>query len=361
MDAIDDVSDDLRAEVAQLRELVLRLQAELCEVRGVSVRGSHPAVAAAAPLESGSSRREMFKIAGGVAVGALAVGGVLARAQPAAATTGSALTIGQLQTAQNITYLGNGAAVANQPGTSLATEQTLFWADNRASVLDHGIGVRGDGNGVNGFGVWGHSDSNGTGLLGDGGIGAQLAGGRAALYLNGTGTPPLTRIDAHKVGEVDIDTNHDVWVCVATGTPGVWRKLTGPQAAGSFHSLNPVRAFDSRWPGGAKLASGGTKIVVIADGHDLVSGVVNQPNVVPAGATAIAYNLTVTDTVSSGFLAVAPGSASTVTASSINWSATGQNLANGLIVAVDTSRQVRVFGGGGGSTDYIIDIAGYFL
>ena len=60
-------------------------------------------------------------------------------------------------------------------------------------------------------------------------------------------------------------------------------------------------------------------------------------------------------------LTVAAGTASTVTASSINWSATGQNLANGLIVAVDSSRHIRVFAGGGGSTNFIIDVACYFL
>jgi len=267
-----------------------------------------------------------------------------------------------VQTAQNITVLANGPAFTPTLGTSLATEQTLFWADNRGSILDHGIGIRGDGNGINGVGVWGHSDSDGIGLLGDGGLGAQLAGSRAAIYLSGTtNVPPLTRVDAHKVGEIDIDSNADVWVCVVAGSPGKWRKLSGPSTACAFHAINPVRAFDSRWPGGVRINTNETKLVSVADGHDLVTGVVNLPNVVPAGASAIAFNVTVTQTVGSGFLAVAPGTASTVTASSINWSAAGQNLANGLIVAIDSSRQVRVFAGGGGSTDYLIGVAGYFL
>ena len=349
----------LRDEVAALRATVLELHSELAALRAPTPAA--PGVAGGT-TETVTSRREAFKVAGGVAVGALAAGGLLARAQPAAATSGNAVTIGQLQTAQNITYLANGPVAANSPGTSLATEQTLLWADNRGSVLDHGIGIRGDGNGVNGAGIWGHSDSNGIGLLGDGGLGAQLAGSRAAIYLSSTtNTPPLARVDAHKVGEIDIDRNADVWVCVVPGTPGTWRKLTGPTAAGAFHAVNPVRVFDSRWPGGVKIVSGGTKLVSVADGHDLVTGVVNQPNVVPAGASAIAFNLTVTGTVGSGFLTIAPGTASTVTASSINWSTAGENLANGLIVAVDGSRQVRAFAGGGGSTDFIIDVAGYFL
>ena len=358
MDSAEHEMSGLRDEVASLRAMVSELRGELALLTTVPADGTTDRQ----PTVSSTSRREVFKLAGGVAVGALAAGGLLARAQPAAATTGAALVVGQLQTAQNITYLGNGPAAPNTPGTSLATEQTLLWADNRSSVLDHGIGIRGDGNGVNGAGVWGHSDSNGIGLLGDGGLGAQLAGSRAAIYLSSTTSlPPLTRVDAHKAGEIDIDSNADVWVCVVAGTPGTWRKLTGPAAAGAFHALNPVRVFDSRWPGGVKIVSGGTKLVSVADGHDLVTGVVNRPNVVPPGASAIAFNLTVTGTSGSGFVTIAPGTASTVTASSINWSATGENLANGLIVAVDGSRQVRAFAGGGGSTDFIIDVAGYFL
>jgi len=81
---------------------------------------------------------------------------------------------------------------------------------------------------------------------------------------------------------------------------------------------------------------------------------------VPTGSTAVAYNLTITNTTAQGFLAVAPGTATTFTTSSINWSSTGQNLANGLIVAIDSTRHVKVFGGGGGATDFTVDITGYF-
>ena len=47
--------------------------------------------------------------------------------------------------------------------------------------------------------------------------------------------------------------------------------------------------------------------------------------------------------------------------SSINWFASGQLLANGLTVTLDNNRQVNVFCGGGGTTDFIIDILGYYL
>ena len=52
-------------------------------------------------------------------------------------------------------------------------------------------------------------------------------------------------------GEVVHDTNGDMWVCVAAGSPGTWRKIAGPSASGAFHVLElAVRAYDSRRPMG---------------------------------------------------------------------------------------------------------------
>jgi len=84
-------------------------------------------------------------------------------------------------------------------------------------------------------------------------------------------------------------------------------------------------------------------------------------NLVPAGAKAISYNLTIVNTTGSGFLSVTPGDAASPGGSSINWFQSGMILANGLTGKLDTNRQVRVFCGGGGSTDFLIDILGYYL
>ena len=37
------------------------------------------------------------------------------------------------------------------------------------------------------------------------------------------------------------------------------------------------------------------------------------------------------------------------------------SLANGLVGSLDNARQIKVFCGGGGSTDFIVDINGYYL
>ena len=129
----------------------------------------------------------------------------------------------------------------------------------------------------------------------------------------------------------------------------------------TFIPIDPKRVYDSRFiaPLGP-LATNANRVVSVANGYAVSTATVDLPNVVPAGAQAIAYNLTIVNTVGSGFLSVAPGNAGGLGASSINWFTSGLILANGLIVKLDTNRQVKVFCGGGGSTDFLIDILGYY-
>jgi hypothetical protein len=193
--------------------------------------------------------------------------------------------------------------------------------------------------------------------------GAVIGGELAALVLRaGSAAAPATRTKTFVVNAVESDTAGNLWHCVAPGTPGTWRQLSGPSTAGAFHAIDPVRVYDSRSaaPAPGTLASGANRVVSIADARDPGTGVVTVANAVPVGATAIAFNITVTDTVAAGFLSVAPGNATSSPSSSINWSATGQILANGLIAKVHTDRTVKVFCGGGGGAHFIIDVNGYW-
>ena len=121
-----------------------------------------------------------------------------------------------------------------------------------------------------------------------------------------------------------------------------------------FTPLAPVRAFDSRAPGGGgRLNSGARRTTSMTTGTG-----------VPVGAAAAVYNVTETETASGGYLAVAPGGATT-NASTINWFRTGQDMANGTVVKLNPTGQVTTTAGGGGSsglgsTQYLIDIAGYY-
>ena len=239
-------------------------------------------------------------------------------------------------------------------------------------------GVYGISHATAGTGAVGYCETPGsTGVLGFG----QLTGGnfqsiwgvavtattlRAHLLLVPQGAAPPTRTEAYATGEVVVDAPGDFWVCVAAGMPGTWRKLAGYSTAGAFHAIEPARVYDSRLPmtptANGTLATGQARVIPVADRRNLTTGVVTAANVVPAGATAVAYNVTVTQTSGRGFAYIAPGDATEISASTINWSAENTaSIANAAVVKLDGSRRLKVFVGGvAASTQFIIDITGYY-
>lgn len=128
----------------------------------------------------------------------------------------------------------------------------------------------------------------------------------------------------------------------------------------SFVPVTPFRAYDSRWastPG--PLSANQSRVIPVKDAYSL-AGVLTTPNVVPDGARAVTYNLTITGTQGGGFLALTPASDAAFGASAINWSATGQDLANGGTIRT-SAREIKVWAGSTGSTHFIIDVTGYYI
>ena len=84
------------------------------------------------------------------------------------------------------------------------------------------LGSSSNGPGVQGFG----QGANATGVDGRGnGYGGHFRGGKAQLQLlpkSGTGRPS----GAHSKGEIYMDSNAALFVCVRSGTPGKWRKVS---------------------------------------------------------------------------------------------------------------------------------------
>ena len=80
---------------------------------------------------------------------------------------------------------------------------------------------------------------------------------------------------------------------------------------------------------------------------------------IPGARTAV-INLTVTGTVTAGFVAVFPANIAWPNNSSINWSSSNQNLANSVITAVDGSGQIKIRGGAN-PTHVVIDRIGYMI
>jgi hypothetical protein len=72
-------------------------------------------------------------------------------------------------------------------------------------------------------------------------------------------------------------------------------------------------------------------------------------------------NLTVTETEGAGgFVAVFPANVAWPGNSSINWSGPDQNVANGVITAMDPSGRIKIRGGAA-STQVVIDRIGWFI
>lgn len=297
------------------------------------------------PLESDTaparSRRQAFRLAG--AATAAAVVGAAASTEPAAAADPNDF----VKNVNNVLTSSTGitGSVNNGPLLELVNQGTSRGA------------------------LFGISRSPGPTILGlnsfdgDAGVGLQGAAANGVdLVAGGSGRVRLAShrfrtSNSYDIGEIH---QHD-GTLVAMVTPTVRRTLAGPDTAGAFHLVNPVRVYDSRRPvpTPGKLTSGSSRLIAVADGRNLGTGAVVDEDVVPLGATGIAFNLTVTATSKSGFLSIASGSVTTASASIINWSSVDTTLANASVVGVDGSRLVRVFCGAG-STHVVLDVVGYY-
>jgi hypothetical protein len=183
-----------------------------------------------------------------------------------------------------------------------------------------------------------------------------------ALHLGNVGVTAVPTTEYWAAGDVVALANGEMWCCVQAGTPGKWRLLASPAAAGAFVPVTPTRVYDSRAAqpsAGAPLAAGGFRDISVADGRNLTTGAVTVPNLVPPGTKAVALNLTVANGTGPGTVALTPGGAATYSASAVNFEA-GQRIANGLITALNpTTRAVRAFAISA-SVAVIIDVTGYF-
>ncbi|MCB0999666.1 MAG: hypothetical protein R2713_18840 [Ilumatobacteraceae bacterium] len=336
-----------------------------------------------APDDGASSRRALFGKAAIAAAVTTAAG--LAMSRQAGAANGDTMTVGTANSATATTSITGGSTFQVTNGTTAGAGSrtaSIYGTSNASS----GVGVLGSASGSSGRGVYGRSSgSSGVGVYGEHnsastsgngvfgtsnrGVGVVGSGstfdvqasgsGRVLLSANGVANPPAA---ASTVGTIAKDSAGNMWVCVASGNPGTWRKVAGPGTAGAFHALTPGRVYDSRatQPSQGALSGGQNRTISVKDRRK-ADGTVDLADFVPAGATAIAANVTVQTQSGSGFLSVNPGGNTSTDSSTINWSAAGQLLANGVTLTLNANRELTVACGGGGSTEFIIDVSGYYL
>lgn len=132
-------------------------------------------------------------------------------------------------------------------------------------------------------------------------------------------------------------------------------------ASGLFTSITPARYLDTRQcgPCGAPIGpystpfgNGQVRNVLIA-GATLGGG---MP--VPAGASGVILNITVTDTSAAGFLTVYAADAARPNASNLNFTS-GQTVANRVYVKLSSGGEIDIYNQGGWA-DVIVDVDGYF-
>jgi hypothetical protein len=210
------------------------------------------------------------------------------------------------------------------------------------------VGVSKDARGLHGISSGLLAAANAVGVEGQGPIGVKavsnVADG-AAILLVPSATPGAPTASPHQKGEIMVDSDGVLRICIVGGTPGTWITNGGTQLLTS-----PQRAFDTRQPAfGPKLTANGTRT------FDIPALVPD----VPATALAVVANLTVTQTVGGGYVTAYPtGTAKPITAN-VNWTASNQDVGNGATVRLGTGGQITVYSYK--PTHLVMDVVAYIM
>lgn len=334
----------LEAELAELRATCAALRAEQDRGATVSERSAPPA-----PPAAGTPSRRLV-IGGAVAGAAAALTGALAGPSPAAAASGT-MQYGDTQdagfdvtelTGRNSSYvllvrnLGFGRGIQGNSDTSDAVTGSAQSGHGVVGLSATGIGMRAQA--TNGIGL--RSSSN-----------------RTQIQLNTVGARPAPTGDAfaHALGDIVRDDTGDLWLCVGAGTPGTFRKLSGPATAGALHLLPaPVRIYDSR-PGSAPAV--GTKAQLDGGEVRTLDCGANGTGV-PVGATGVLLTCMVVGAAAgSGNLTVWSNSAPRPAANTMVWGGSSGRASTLAVSAVDAARRIKV--SSSLRTDLVVDVVGY--
>ena len=140
-------------------------------------------------------------------------------------------------------------------------------------------------------------------------------------------------------------------VDVIADVVGFYDDGTGP--GDLFNGITPTRLLDSRGPAGgwnAKLTAGAPK--------DLLVAMPGNPAGVPATATAVVANVTVTGGTAGSFVSVWPSGVPQPNVSNLNFGA-GETIPNLVIVKIGIGGKIS-FANAVGGVDVIVDVTGYF-
>ena len=128
--------------------------------------------------------------------------------------------------------------------------------------------------------------------------------------------------------------------------------VTAPTAGTQYTPIEPVRVLDTRH-------GTGTGVVATVGAGKALALKVADVGQIPADATSVALNITVTDAQAAGYVAAYADGTSQPITSNVNFGK-GKNVANMAIVPIGADGEVDFYNGGSGSIDLIADASGYF-
>lgn len=188
-------------------------------------------------------------------------------------------------------------------------------------------------------------------------VAAPVANGFVTVYENGKPKPGTSNLNYVKGGTAQnlvlapVGTDGKVALAVSAGAQliadvsGYYVK-GNPVDPGAFGRLSPARLLDTR--PGSPIPSAGTATVQVAGRGG-----------VPADAAAVVLNVTATGSAASGYLTAYPTGRPRPTASILNFPA-GRTVPNLVMLPLGTNGSIDIWLGGGGSTDLIVDVFGYY-
>ncbi len=255
-------SQDVVHQIEALKVMIAEQHQRIVELE--SKRPSH-LIRVHEPTEQ-PSRRDLLRRAGRVGVAAAgAVGGMALLSPGVAATQGTAVLAGVTndETATTVIKPAVGAIVSPAlEATSAGSFASASLALRATAALetDTGLEVNADPASTTSaaVGIYAHTSdgvavlaksSNGFAITAQasaaGGIGVvAYAGGRAPVSITPAGAagPPTT--NAHFLGDIWTDSNGQLWVCVTSGTPGVFAPLqTGGANVSHFVRVTKAQYF----------------------------------------------------------------------------------------------------------------------
>ncbi len=377
---MDTTTDDIKISHRDWDAMMGRLAALEARSTTADVTATAPtATSAGAPPPAGAPapmlgrRRALLGLAGAAAAGAVGVATV-ATASPVAAAAGDPVKAGyatesNLPTQLRVTGGGKvyGLGVVDNSPINVGTTTSALYGHASGNAFGTGLHVQTIGSASGALitsasaGLTARSSNNvlpaliaeNTGT----GVGARITSNRNHIELQATAAQaPPSRAGSTPAGALAMTTAGDLWYCAVSGTPGTWRRLSGPTTAGSFHVLpTPVRIYDSR-PG--TTPNVGAKTPLPANGTRALDLKANGSGV-PAGATAALVTvLLVNAATGAGNFTIWRGGAAKPQANTLVWGGNAGRFTTTAVTALDANASVQVHASL--RTNVVIDVVGYY-